>query len=58
MKKLSQILASIFILDLFSISYEQFLRKTLDKEPLSICLSIDSSVPTNGGPTIICSEKI
>ena len=58
MKKLSQILTSILILGLFSISYQQFLRKTLDEEPLSICLPIDSSVPNTGGPTIICSEKI
>ena len=54
----SRILIAAFILNLFSISSQNLLRKTLNEDPLSICYPVDPSTSINGGTTIICSEKI
>ena len=58
MNQLSRILTSVFILNLFSISSQNFLRKTLNEEPLSICYPVDPSTSINSDTTIICSENI
>jgi len=58
MSQLSRILIVAFILNLFSISSQNLLRKTLSEDPLSICYPVDPSTSINGGTTIICSEKI
>ena len=58
MSQLSRILIAAFILNLFSITSQNFLRKTLNEDPLSICYPVDPSTSNNGGTTIICSEKI
>ncbi len=57
MNQMSKILSSIIILNLFLVSSEKYLRKTLEEETPEICLPIDQTGQNNGGTTIICSGK-